>query len=165
MRTGHGQRSSRVKYWWQSSHLNSATCGFSLLLCPWHVSRLLEPNPTFPLGQQELVKCRRIVYNIKRGTASGSPCWCRHRVWQLRGKKKDHSGQKITEGSGETAHCFKSNAVEQASLPICRAETPLITEAFLGSLVGLFVKHSCKVNMKKKCLFCQNEKALKFGRH
>lgn len=110
------------------------------------------------------MKCKRIVYNIKRGTAeetglaSGSPCWCRHRAWQLCWRKKDHSGQKITEGSGEAAHCFKSNAVEQTSLPICRAETPLITEAFLGSFVGLFVKHVCKVNRQKNVCFAKMRK-------
>lgn len=66
------------------------------------------------------------------------------------GGKRDHSGQKITEESGEkTTHCFKSNAVEQISLPNCRAKRPLITEAFLGGFVGLFVKHLCKVNTQK----------------
>lgn len=34
---------------------------------------------------------------------------------------------------------FWSNAVGQTSLPICRARTPMVTEAFLGSFVGLFV--------------------------
>lgn len=137
MRSGHDQKDIGVRCWWQSSHLHGTTCGFSLVVCPYHIPRLLEPIPTFPIGQQEPGKCRRILYNIKSGAAekaglaNGSPCWCRHRAWQLRGRKKDHSGQKITEESGEkTTHCFKSNAVEQTSLPNCRAKTPLITEAF-----------------------------------
>lgn len=154
MRSGNDQKTIRVRWWLRSSHLHGDTCRFNTVVCPCHVSRFLEPNATFPLGQQELGKCKRIVCDIKRATADrrgqayGSHRWCRHRAWQLRGRRKDHSGQRITEESGETARCCKSNAVEQTNLPACWAKTPLITEAFLGSSVGLFVKHVRKVSMQ-----------------
>lgn len=132
--------------WGQSAPVSATSPGFWSLIPPF-----LRGSRSWG-NVKGLCITSKGVQQKKTGLASGSPCWCRHRAWQLRGRKKDHSGQRITEGSGETAHCFKSNAVEQTSLPVCRAEALLITEAFLGSFVGLFVKHTCKVNMKKKKL-------------